>query len=208
MQCAFCRAQRLCSNVFGNGHTVQDRCTTLACPGDGAPRCGHGRVGPGSSFLPPLAFLHGCSEFVRHRFFIAFGGMRSADLLGYTAISLSVSTFFTCLPRSVQCCWLTASLDRSVVHTSDFFHEVLDKVLMTSLSAALGATTVVPMRPRGEDFMCSVRTLTVIRVHIELFVAACTQRVVAYDLSEGLQPLDVARCCKSCYGQLRFATGE
>ena len=208
MQCAFCRAQRLCSNVFGIDHTVQDRCTRLACPGDGTPRCGHGRVGPGSSFLPPPAFLHGCSEFVRHRFFIAFAGMRSADLLGCTAISLSVSTFFTCLPRSVQCCWLTASLDQSVVHTSDFFHEVLDKVLMTSLSAALGATTVVPMRPRGEDFMCSVRTLTVIRVHIELFVAACTQRVVAYDLSEGLQPLDVARCCKSCCVQLRFATGE
>ena len=72
-----------------------------------------------------------------------------------TAISLSVSTFYwSAEKRSVL---LAHCLFGPVcVHTSDFFHEVLDKVLMRSLSAALGATTVVPMRPRGEDFMCSV----------------------------------------------------
>ena len=44
-------------------------------------------------------------------------------------------------------------------HTGEFFHEVLDKVLWTSLSAALGTTTVLPMCWRGENFcvLCELR---------------------------------------------------
>ena len=123
--------------------------------------------------------------------FIPLAGVRCVILLTHRAISQSPSTTSQISRETLTApvCLALCLLGQVFVHTSDFPHEDLDKALLTSLSAAFGATTVMPMRRRGENFCvpCELRwrfgfAPSSVPVH--------TQRPVPTGLCDGLLPLD------------------